>query len=244
MSAAKAKDLGITWVVVLGFIVWSMHYQLPPPCYSFIFPSLSLLLLPPYLIPPPMFHSIIISLSLSLTSSSVSSLPYFPCLTPLPLSLPLPTSLSPLPLSHSFLSLSHFSLIHYQLPPPCLPQIVYFLTFHIFNFIISLYLSLLHLPTSRLPPSLPLHPIPPSTPNPSLYSQSLPLLPIPKYEYLIATDPGAGIGLIKLWHFSCIMIGYSKNLNQSEWKKINCKIKLQNLYRIGPGFSLWSNNGF
>ena len=83
-----------------------------------------------------------------------------------------------------------------------------------------------------------------SLPNPSLYSQSLPLLPIPKYEYLIATDPGAGIGLIKLWHFSCIMIGYSKNLNQSEWKKINCKIKLQNLYRIGPGFSLWSNNGF
>ena len=36
----KAKDLGITWVVVLvGFFIWSMPYQLPPPCYpqNFIF---------------------------------------------------------------------------------------------------------------------------------------------------------------------------------------------------------------
>ena len=31
----KAKDLGITWVVlVVEFFVWSMHYQLPPPCYT------------------------------------------------------------------------------------------------------------------------------------------------------------------------------------------------------------------
>ena len=33
----KAKDLGITRVVavviVLGFFIWSMPYQLPPPCY-------------------------------------------------------------------------------------------------------------------------------------------------------------------------------------------------------------------
>ena len=30
----KAKDLGIIWVVlVLGFFVWSMLYQLSPPCY-------------------------------------------------------------------------------------------------------------------------------------------------------------------------------------------------------------------
>ena len=30
----KAKDVGITWVVVLvGFFICSMHYQLPPPCY-------------------------------------------------------------------------------------------------------------------------------------------------------------------------------------------------------------------
>ena len=37
----KAKDLEITWVVVvLGFFIWSMLYQLLPPCYPFIFPSL------------------------------------------------------------------------------------------------------------------------------------------------------------------------------------------------------------
>ena len=29
----KAKDLGITWFVVVVFFVWSKHYQLPPPCY-------------------------------------------------------------------------------------------------------------------------------------------------------------------------------------------------------------------
>ena len=37
----KAEDLGITWVVVLGFFVWSLHYQLSPPCYPFIFPFLT-----------------------------------------------------------------------------------------------------------------------------------------------------------------------------------------------------------
>ena len=40
----KAKDLGIIWVVILllipGFFVWSMLYQLPPTCYPFIFPTL------------------------------------------------------------------------------------------------------------------------------------------------------------------------------------------------------------
>ena len=29
----KAKDQGITWVVVLGFFIWSIYYQLPPLCY-------------------------------------------------------------------------------------------------------------------------------------------------------------------------------------------------------------------
>ena len=33
----KAKDLVITRVVVLGFFVWSMPYQLPPPCYPQFF---------------------------------------------------------------------------------------------------------------------------------------------------------------------------------------------------------------
>ena len=33
----KAKDLGINWVVVLGFFVWSVHYQLPPPCYPYFY---------------------------------------------------------------------------------------------------------------------------------------------------------------------------------------------------------------
>ena len=94
-------------------------------------------------------------------------------LTPLPLS----SSLSTLPPSHFSLSLSfpflcitqslyiypslflslppslsHSSLMHYQLPPPGYPQIVYLLPFYIFKFIISLSLSLLHLPTSLLPP--------------------------------------------------------------------------------------------
>ena len=32
----KAKDLGITRVVV-GFFIWSMPYQLPPPCYPQFF---------------------------------------------------------------------------------------------------------------------------------------------------------------------------------------------------------------
>ena len=39
----KAEDLGITWVVVvvLGFFVWSLHYQLQPPCFPFIFTYIS-----------------------------------------------------------------------------------------------------------------------------------------------------------------------------------------------------------
>ena len=38
----KAKDLGITRVVVLVFFVWSMPYQLPPPCYPQFFKYLNL----------------------------------------------------------------------------------------------------------------------------------------------------------------------------------------------------------
>ena len=39
------KTLGFTWIVVLvpGFFIWSMHYQLSPPCYPYF--TISLLLL-------------------------------------------------------------------------------------------------------------------------------------------------------------------------------------------------------
>ena len=79
-----------------------------------------------------------------------------PSLTPRPLSPPslshssiYPSlSLLHLPLSLTSSSFSHSSLMHYQLPPPSYPHIVYFLPFCIFNFIISLSLSLFHFPTS------------------------------------------------------------------------------------------------
>ena len=58
----KAKDLGITCVVVLGFFFWSMLYQLPPPCYPFIFfsltpPSPTIIYLPTYTYLPPSSNS-------------------------------------------------------------------------------------------------------------------------------------------------------------------------------------------
>ena len=72
----KAKDLGITWVVVLGFFVWSMLYQLPPAWHSH------------YFSPPPLSHnSLFLPLSLSLLPVSLSLLPV--SLSLLPVSLPL-----------------------------------------------------------------------------------------------------------------------------------------------------------
>ena len=150
----KAKDLGITWVVVvLGFFIWSMLYQLPPLWHPHHFslshfslplsltlttPSLSSLSHTHYCLnPPSLSHS-----SLSFTPPTLSLLPLShsslsltpPTLSLLPLShsslsfTPLtPPTLSLLPLSHSSLSLSHSSLSLTPLflftPPSYTPQL-------------------------------------------------------------------------------------------------------------------------
>ena len=75
----NALDLGITWIVFLGFFIWSMVDQLPPPCYPFISP-LSLSLLPPSpsisLLPRP---------NSRLSHSSLSLPPYLPTYAYLPM---------------------------------------------------------------------------------------------------------------------------------------------------------------
>ena len=71
----KAKDLGITWVVVLvlvGFFVRSMPYQLTPPCYPQFF-NLSFYLsitLSTYLFTyPPITVSVYLSIAISICQS-------------------------------------------------------------------------------------------------------------------------------------------------------------------------------
>ena len=196
----KAKDLRITRVVVLvGFFVWSVPYQLPPLCYPqflyFYYLNILFLLFLYFLFISLFFFYFFIFIILY-------CIIFYKCLpTYLCTYLPMPSHLG----QPTYIHLSMSTYLHQHI---LLPASTYLLTY--INIPTCDYLPTCQPTYPPLPTCQPTYPPLPTYINAPTYIclltktyqpmstyHHLPL-PITKYQYIIAADPGAGIDLVFL----------------------------------------------